>query len=38
MTVQELHIAGYRSIRELTLPLAQVNVIVGPNGVGKTNL
>jgi predicted ATPase len=38
MTVQELHVAGYRSIRELTLPLAQVNVIVGPNGVGKTNL
>ncbi|WP_437485505.1 hypothetical protein WME75_01040 [Sorangium sp. So ce1014] len=34
----ELHVAGYRSIRELTLPLAQVNVVVGPNGVGKTNL
>ncbi|WP_438023025.1 AAA family ATPase [Sorangium sp. So ce233] len=38
MTVQEIHVAGYRSIREMTLPLAQVNVIVGPNGVGKTNL
>jgi predicted ATPase len=37
MTVQEL-VACYRSIRELTLPLAQVNVIVGPNGVGETNL
>ncbi|WP_437952240.1 DUF2813 domain-containing protein [Sorangium sp. So ce296] len=38
MTVQELHVTGYRSIHELILPLAQVNVIVGPNGVGKTKL
>jgi predicted ATPase len=30
-------IAGYRSIRELTLPLARVTVLLGPNGCGKTN-
>ena len=38
VSVSELFIAGYRSIRELRLPLARVNVITGPNGSGKTNL
>ena len=38
MSLSELHIAGYRSIRELRCPLGSVNVIVGANGVGKTNL
>ncbi|MEQ1822931.1 MAG: AAA family ATPase, partial [Fimbriimonadaceae bacterium] len=36
--VNQLRIEGYRSIRELTLPLRQLNVIVGPNGCGKSNL
>lgn len=38
MTVEHLHVAGYRSIRNLDLELARVNVLVGPNGCGKSNL
>lgn len=38
MRLIHLRVAGYRSIRELALPLRQVNVIVGANGVGKSNL
>lgn len=30
--------AGYRSLRAVTLPLGQVNVLVGENGVGKSNM
>ncbi|MBU2706665.1 AAA family ATPase [Zooshikella marina] len=36
--IKQIHIEGYRSIRELSLPLHPVNVLVGPNGCGKTNL
>jgi predicted ATPase len=38
MQVKRLHIEGYRSIRSLDLELDQLNVVVGPNGCGKTNL
>lgn len=38
MPVTELRVQGYRSIHDLTLPLKRVNVIVGPNGCGKSNL
>jgi predicted ATPase len=39
MQLRELHIAGYRSIREARrLRLDQVNIVIGPNGCGKTNL
>jgi predicted ATPase len=33
-----LAVAGYRSIRELVLPLDQLNLVTGPNGSGKANL
>ena len=33
-----LAIQNYRSIQNLTAPLAQLNVITGPNGCGKSNL
>lgn len=33
-----LHVAGYRSVRDVTLPLERLNVLVGPNGCGKSNL
>lgn len=36
--IRKLDIEGYRSIRDLTLKLAPVNVLTGPNGCGKSNL
>ncbi|GAA5240281.1 hypothetical protein BMMON2_31030 [Burkholderia mallei] len=33
-----LAIAHYRSLRELIVPLATLNVITGPNGSGKSSL
>lgn len=36
--IQELNVAGYRSIRSIHLRLKQVNVLVGPNACGKSNL
>ena len=38
MLLQQLRITGYRSIRDLWLSLDRVNVVVGPNGCGKTNV
>ncbi|MEM1068891.1 MAG: AAA family ATPase [Planctomycetota bacterium] len=36
--IEQLAIAGYRSIRSLVLPLGPLNVITGANGSGKSNL
>ncbi|WP_282607981.1 AAA family ATPase [Pelagibius sp. Alg239-R121] len=33
-----LSVSGYRSLRDLTLPLKRLNVITGPNGSGKSSL
>ena len=38
MPVKSFWVEGYRSVRSLRLKLGQVNVLVGPNGCGKTNL
>ena len=38
MAITSLHVAGYRSVRDVWLKLSRVNVLVGPNGCGKTNL
>src|ERR1700751_2714206 len=38
MSVRELHVAGYRSIRDLRLAFKSTNVLTGPNGCGKSNL
>lgn len=38
MNVDFLEISGYRSIRKLRLSAGGLNVIVGPNGTGKSNL
>jgi predicted ATPase len=38
VSIHELQVAGYRSIRELCLPLTNLNVLTGPNGCGKSNL
>jgi predicted ATPase len=36
--ITRVHVEGYRSIRDLRLDFASVNVVLGPNGCGKTNL
>jgi predicted ATPase len=33
-----LAVANYRSLRDLIVPLARLNVVTGPNGSGKSNL
>lgn len=38
MSIRHLELYGFRSIRHLHLPLDQLNIVVGPNGCGKTNL
>ncbi len=36
--IQQLAIAGYRSIRSIILKLGRLNVVTGANGCGKSNL
>jgi AAA15 family ATPase/GTPase len=36
--ITELDIKNYKSIRELTLPLGRINVFIGENGAGKSNI
>jgi len=36
--LKQIHVSGYRSVRDLTLPLQLINVLTGPNGCGKSNL
>src|SRR5499427_10382984 len=36
--LRQVHVAGYRSIRDLTIDLQPINVLTGPNGCGKSNL
>jgi predicted ATPase len=38
VTLTAVEIAGYRSIRQIRFPLRRLSVLVGSNGVGKTNL
>ncbi len=38
MPIRSLHVRGYRSVLSVFLRLGQVNVLVGPNGCGKSNL
>lgn len=38
MNLTEISIQGYRSIRAIRFPLDRLTVLVGENGVGKTNL
>ena len=36
--IKQIHVSGYRSVRELDLELQPINVLTGPNGCGKSNL
>src|ERR1700680_3010051 len=36
--IKQIHLSGYRSVRELSLELQAINVLTGPNGCGKSNL
>ena len=38
MDILALEVAGYRSVQKVRLRLGRVNVLVGPNGCGKSNL
>lgn len=38
MPLRQLRVFGYRSLRDLTLPLGQVTLVTGANGTGKSNL
>ena len=35
--IESVHIQNFKSIRDVTLPLRPLNVLIGTNGVGKTN-
>lgn len=38
MAIREFRVSGYRSLRQLCLPVSGLDVFVGPNGCGKSNL
>jgi len=38
LSVTDIHIAGYRSVHRIRFPVGKLSVLVGGNGVGKTNL
>lgn len=38
MSLTTVGITGYRSIHRLLFPIRRLTVLVGNNGVGKTNL
>jgi predicted ATPase len=38
VSLREIHVSGYRSVRELRLKLRKINVLTGPNASGKSNL
>ena len=35
--LEKVHIKNYRSLRNVTLPLKSLTVLVGPNASGKSN-
>ena len=36
--IHTVAVSGYRSLRELVLPLGQLNLVTGANGTGKSSL
>jgi len=35
--IEKIEIKGYKSIKELNLPLSSINIFIGANGSGKSN-
>lgn len=35
--LNHLNLSGFRSIKQMDLPLGRLNVLIGPNGAGKSN-
>ncbi|WP_297976247.1 AAA family ATPase, partial [uncultured Capnocytophaga sp.] len=35
--ISSIHIEGFKSIREMTLLLRPINILIGANGAGKSN-
>jgi len=38
LPVREFEALGFRSLKAITCPVSQLDVLIGANGVGKTNL
>src|ERR1700677_3153141 len=38
MTITRLAVSGYRSLRNITIEIGQLNVVTGANGSGKSSL
>lgn len=38
LPVRDISVSGYRSLRAITYPMSRLDVFVGANGVGKSNL
>ncbi len=38
LTLESLQVAGFKSIQQLELELRPINILIGANGTGKTNL
>ena len=36
--IREIHVENFKSIEKLTLELGRINVFIGANGCGKSNL
>ena len=37
LMISSIHIEGFKSIREMTLALRPINILIGANGAGKSN-
>ena len=38
MKILRLEVKGFRSLRDITWEPSDLNVVIGPNGTGKSNL
>ncbi|MHB1767925.1 MAG: AAA family ATPase [Phycisphaerae bacterium] len=36
--IMQFHVKNYKALRDVTLPLTQIHVLIGPNDSGKTSI